>query len=398
VTVALPTFSRSLKPANLPRGTVDALYVHVPFCFHKCHYCDFYSITHQPAQRMENFVELILREARMWENRVQPRTIFFGGGTPTLLPLPAMEKLLYGLRGIFDFDELREFTVEANPATVSAEYLGILRSNGVDRVSFGGQSFNRNELKFLERHHDPDDVPVSVELARAAGFTRINLDLIYAIPGQTMASWDDSLSHAMQLKTPHVSCYALTYEPNTPLAVRKRLGGFRAADDAMEIEMMQHARARLAEHNLHAYEISNYAIVGEECQHNLVYWTGGDYIGLGPSAASHVHGTRWKNRPHLGEWEQGITSRELPATDVEHLTPRQRAGELAMLLLRLSRGLNFDDFSVRSGLDAREIFSDQIDRLATHQLISLDDRGFRLSEKGLPLADAVAAEFLDVSI
>jgi len=185
--------SASLEPARLPPADIPGLYVHIPFCFHKCHYCDFYSITRQTEQRMARFVSLVLAEADFWVDARQgptprPSTVFFGGGTPSLLPLPFMSELIRGLRRRFDFSNVAEWTVEVNPATARADYCTMLRENGVDRISFGAQSFDRAELKTLERHHDPQDVPASLEIARSAGFQRLNLDLIYAIPGQELAS------------------------------------------------------------------------------------------------------------------------------------------------------------------------------------------------------------------
>jgi oxygen-independent coproporphyrinogen-3 oxidase len=399
VPTLLTPFSADLQPQLLPAGDVEALYVHVPFCFHKCHYCDFYSITRQTPQRMTRYVDLVLREAERWTEDVdgptaRPRTIFFGGGTPTLLPVAEMRRLILGLRERFDFSFAGEFTVEANPATLSHEFAAMLREVGVDRLSFGAQSFDRDELKTLERHHDPDDVPRSLELARRAGFARLNLDLIFAIPGQSLERWADNLERAIALGTPHLSCYGLTYEPNTPIAVKRRMGTMIPVEESLELEMLRFTRRRLAEVDRPAYEISNYATAGEECRHNLVYWTGGNYIGLGPGAASHVQGWRWKNRPHLGEWENAIEADRLPAADVEQLMPDQRAGELAMLMLRLSDGLNFDDFADRTGRDARQIFARQVDQLAPTGLITVDDRGIRLTDRGLGVADAVAAEFL----
>ncbi|MEA2733904.1 MAG: hypothetical protein QOE14_355 [Humisphaera sp.] len=387
-----------LDVALLPATEVEALYVHVPFCFHKCHYCDFYSITQQTPERMERFVDRILREADAWTRppvTVRPRTIFFGGGTPTLLPVEAMSRLLRGLRERFDFSDVQEWTIEANPATVTAEYCRTLRAAGVDRLSFGAQSFDPRELKVLERHHDPDDVPRSIEIARAAGFSRLNLDLIFAIPGQDLAAWSDNLERAIGLNTPHISAYGLTFEPNTPIAVKKRLGQLHQIEESLELEMLRHTRRQLAAVGRPPYEVSNFATPGEECRHNLVYWTGGNYIGLGPSAASHVQGWRWRNRPHLGEWERAVDSALIPAIDVETLSPLRRAGELAMLLLRLTRGLNFADFAARTTFDARALWSDQIDRFSRAGLLDCDERGFRLSERGLAVADALAAEFVD---
>lgn len=390
-----------LDPARLPAGDVEGLYVHVPFCFHKCHYCDFYSITRQGEDRMARFVELLLAEADLWLRspagaNARPRTVFFGGGTPTLLPEPLMHDLIDGLRDRFDFPRLEEWTIEANPATVRREYCAMMRDAGVDRLSFGAQSFRPSELAMLERHHDPNDVGRSIDAARAAGFKRLNVDLIYAIPGQDLASWSQSLEAALALGTPHVSCYNLTYESNTPMAVKKRLGHFEPVAEDVELAMLHHARARLRAGGYGAYEVSNYATPGEACRHNLVYWTGGNYIGLGPSAASHVQGWRWRNRPHLGEWENAVSTGELPASDVETLSPARRAGELAMLMLRLDRGIEFDAFAARTGRDARALFREQIDRLSAVGLIDVDEGSIRLTERGINVADAIGAEFLDV--
>lgn len=387
--------SAQLHPGTLPRAVVPGLYVHIPFCFHKCHYCDFYSITRQTPDRMTRFVDLILREAAMWTDRdVRPETIFFGGGTPSLLPIDQMRRLIAGLGERFDLSGVDEWTVEVNPATASLEYCAMLRDSGVDRLSFGAQSFDRDELKVLERHHDPEDVGRSVALARQAGFWRLNVDLIYAIPGQSADSWGQSLNAALALNVPHISAYNLTYESNTPIAVKKRLGQLIPVAEEGELEMMQLARRRLLESGRLAYEISNYSVPGEECRHNLLYWTGGSYIGLGPSAASHVEGTRFKNRPHLGEWERAIEAGHLPAQDVETLTPEQRRGEMAMLMLRLSRGVVYADYAARAGGDARSDFADQIDRLSKIGLLEVDDAGFRLTDRGLNVADAIGAEFL----
>jgi len=348
---------------------------------------------------MTQFVHRILAEADQWTSpdnsiRVRPETVFFGGGTPSLLPIEPMRQLLNGLQQRFDFSQLREWTVECNPATVTAEYCRMLRESGVNRLSFGAQSFRTSELATLERHHDPEDVPRSLDLARSAGFSRLNIDLIYAIPGQELSSWQESLEKAIALRTPHISAYGLTYEPNTPMAVKKRMGAFHAVEESVELAMLHFARDRLATQGFQAYEISNYAVPGEQCQHNLMYWRGEDYVGLGPSAASHLQGWRWKNRGHLGEWERAVDEGAVPTVEVEQLPPRQRAGELAMLMLRLIDGLEFDQVHQKTDLDAAEIFADQINRYTTAGLLERTARGVKLTEKAIDVADAVAAEFL----
>jgi len=317
-----------------------------------------------------------------------------GGGTPSLLPLQDMRRLVEGMRERFDLSGLEEWTVEVNPATAQLEYCQMLRAVGVDRLSFGAQSFDRAELTMLERHHNPPDVGKSIELARRAGFERLNIDLIYAIPGQSLESWSASLETALMLGLSHLSCYNLTYEPNTPMAVRKRLGQFQAVPEETELAMLRHTRQRLHGRGLLAYEISNYSTPGQECKHNLGYWTGGNYIGLGPSAASHVAGHRWRNRPHLGMWEQAIEQGAMPAIDYEILSPRRRAGELAMLMLRLADGIRFAEFSDRSGFDACELFADPIARFEKPGLLSVDHESIRLTERGVELADALASHFL----
>ena len=389
----------TLDPSALPAADVEALYVHVPFCFHKCHYCDFYSITRQTPERMDRFVDLILSEAAQWTavrppESLRPRTIFFGGGTPSLLPIDSMRRLLIGLRERFDLSRVEEWTIEVNPATADGGYCRMLRELGVDRLSFGAQSFRPEELATLERHHDPQDVPRSIDLARRAGFPRLNLDLIYAVPGQDLESWASSLEQAIALGTEHLSCYGLTYEPNTPMGVKHRLGAIKAVEDSVELQMLHHTRRRLSEAGLPPYEISNYSRPGRECRHNLVYWMGGNYLGLGPSAASHLSGRRWRNRPHLGEWEQAVSSGRLPATDLEQLNPLQRAGELAMLMLRLSHGIDFGQFARRTGFSPAELFSDVLDRLERIGMIRTHADAIRLTEAGLNVADAVSAEFL----
>ncbi|MGD0464444.1 MAG: radical SAM family heme chaperone HemW [Tepidisphaeraceae bacterium] len=399
--LSLEQASTTLQRTALPSAIVPALYVHIPFCFHKCHYCDFYSITRQDPARMSGFVDRLLREADLWADTppvLRPRTVFFGGGTPSLLPMPDMRRLIHGLRQRFDFSNCVEWTVEANPATVSVQYCQMLAEAGVNRISMGAQSFDSAELAVLERHHQPQDVPRGLGIARSGGIGRLNLDLIYAIPGQTLAAWMNSLEQAIALGTDHLSCYGLTYEPNTPLAVRRRLGQIPSVvEPELEIEMLRATRRRLAAAGFGAYEISNYCRAGQECQHNLHYWTGGDYLSLGPSAASHVQGWRWRNRPHLGEWENAVDRGLLPAVEVESLPPRQRAGELAMLMLRLSTGITLSDFAARTGLDAPALFAEVIDRLAPHRLLHVSETSIRLSEEALVVADSVASEFLQAA-
>ena len=231
-------------------------------------------------------------------------------------------------------------------------------------------------------------------LARAAGFERLNIDLIYAIPGQTLGSLQRSLDRALALNLPHYSAYNLTYEPNTPMAVKQRLGRIATIEESIELDMLKLVRATMTAAGRAPYEISNYATPGDECRHNLAYWTGENYLGIGPSAASHVEGVRFKNRPHLGEWERPIDARELPATDFERLTPRQREGEYAMLGLRLADGVNIARFEHRFGRPIDAAFGPTVHEMLKLGFIERSEGSLRLTAAGLPVADAVAAEFL----
>ena len=390
VTVGLDR--REISPA-----VVRSLYVHVPFCFHKCHYCDFYSITRQSPERMNAFVDRVLSELDGWASasvELPIETIFFGGGTPSLLPLEAMHRLLEGIAARMNLSGLVEWTIEVNPATADGDYLAMIKSLGVDRISLGAQSFDEQELRVLERHHEPDDVLRGLELARAAGIARQSIDLIYAVPGQTLQSWQQSLERAIALGTEHLSCYGLTYEPNTPLAVRRRLGRVESASESLEVSMFKHTRQRLAEAGRAAYEVSNYAQPGRESRHNLSYWAGDNYLGLGPSAASHLDGLRFRNAPRLGQWESTVDAGHLAAIDVERLEADERARELAWLNLRTTRGIDTSDFERRTGVSPTVRFSEVIDTLGSAGLLEVEAGRVRLTDKAWPVADGVAAEFL----
>ena len=329
------------------RGTAarfEGLYVHVPFCLHKCHYCDFYSFVdaegRQPAyaSRLESELDFLGGFA------VAPlQAVFFGGGTPTLLDPPLLRRALGAVARRMPLAVGAEWTVEANPETVDAEVAGVLASAGVNRVSLGAQSFDARHLKVLERSHDPARVGRAVRILREAGIGRISLDLIFGIPGQSPADWAADLDAALALGPDHLSCYALTYEPNTAMTARLRRGEFEPCDESAEADMLELAARRLADSGFARYEVSNWARIrdgdsrAEECRHNLLYWRNRDWLAAGPSASGHARGTRWKNVPRLGDWL--ATEGPSPVVDVERGGPDQVAGERLMMGLRLVRGI-----------------------------------------------------------
>ncbi len=317
----------------------EAVYAHVPFCRHKCHYCDFYSLVDR-RDRFDEFVERFVGEVATLGERLDTgriRTAFVGGGTPTMLPPEGLHRTLSAVASLAGSAGLEEFTVEANPETVSEEVAEALIDAGVDRVSIGCQSFDPRHLATLERHHDPESVAVAVDRLRRAGIRRLNLDLIFGIPGSTPADLDRDLDRILELAPEHVSCYGLVFEPGTPLEEKRRLGRLEPIEQEIEAEMYERVRDRLADAGFEHYEISNWARPDEACRHNLVYWMLGEWAAIGPAAAGNLRGVRYRNLPRLDDWlaGEGLST----VVDVERPEPSVARGERLMLGLRLRRGL-----------------------------------------------------------
>lgn len=402
------------SPAPIP---VRSLYLHIPFCFHKCHYCDFYSIV-DTHQRQGAFVEALLRELRslapIADRERGLRTIFVGGGTPTLLETDLWRRLLAELRDLFNLDPIDagrgEFTVECNPETATAELMRALSAGGVNRISVGCQSFNEQHLRTLERHHRPENVQRALTLAAEAGIERRNLDLIFAIPGQTTDQWRDDLNRALSLDpgVEHISCYALTYEANTPMTHRMRRGEFEPISDDREAEMHEITIETLARAGFERYEVSNFARRDPQRDtrslHNLVYWRNEGWLGAGPSAASHlpVEGGgahRWKNVPRLGEWMRGVERRGVsPIVDHEPPDRRRALAERIMMGLRLSEGLRADSLLSEArqiGVEVQSALAASVEQQVRRGLIERGGSRWRLTDRGFLHADAVAAELMN---
>lgn len=380
------------------------MYIHVPFCFHKCHYCDFYSLV-DTRDRQDAFVERLCRELEAlapWACGGPLRTVFVGGGTPSLLRVDLWTVLLARLHAAFDLSRMLagdgEFTVECNPETVSPELMDVLRAGGVSRVSIGAQSFNPVHLKTLERWHDPANVPRAVELTRRAGIVRQSLDLIYAIPGQTLADWDADLQAALSLQPEHLSCYTLTYEPNTAMAARLARGEFERVDEDLEAEMFEHTTRTLRGAGLDRYEVSNFALAGAECRHNLAYWRQEQWLAAGPSGSAHVGGWRWKNAPRLDDYLEKGEDGFSPVVDAESPDAARAISEHLMTGLRLREGVDGDAMIRRAGASLGPDRGEAIRRVAERQresgLLTADDHRWRLTDTGLMVANRVILAFM----
>ena len=396
-----PAVATTASAAEALAGTsprFEGLYVHVPFCFHKCHYCDFYSFV-DTEDRQEAYVERLERELAAlsaWAS-APLETVFVGGGTPTLLAPPLLARALRAVRERMPLGVGAEWTVEANPETVDDAVAATLAAAGVNRVSLGAQSFDPRHLKTLERWHDPDSVARAIGRLRAAGIGRVSIDLIFGIPGQTLAEWTSDLDRAIALGTDHLSCYGLTYEPNTAMAVRLSRGEFEPCDEGVEAAMLEEAVERLARAGFLRYEVSNWARVrdgdrtAERCRHNMLYWRNRDWLAAGPSASGHAQGVRWKNVPRLGDWlaSEGTS----PVVDVERGDADTVACERLMMGLRLVDGMPESEVAEILALGARgPARTASIARAESAGLLERAGGMMRFTPRGMMTANTTLAE------
>ncbi|MGD2111303.1 MAG: radical SAM family heme chaperone HemW [Phycisphaerae bacterium] len=374
-------------------GANVALYVHTPFCHTTCGYCDFYSVP-LTTSGVDELVQGVREEltSQVGSDGPRVRTIFWGGGTPTVLPTSSFAALLDDLALIARRDECVEFSVEANPGTVDEEKAALLAGAGVDRVSVGAQSFNACELSVLERIHDPDDVVASVRRLRRFGIGQINLDLIFGIPGQTLGTWDESLRRVIELGPDHVASYGLTYEPGTRLAAQRTQGLVTPCNEDLEADLYLHAIDTLSAAGYRQYEISNFAKPGCECLHNLAYWRNQPYLGVGPSAAGCVGGRRYKNVSDIAEYIRLMDARGHAEVESEVIDVPKLMIEMIMMQLRLAEGLSIADFHKRAGVDPLTLLGARLGPLVDRGLTTVSDTQIALTRAGRLVADAVIAE------
>ena len=359
------------------------LYIHIPFCLQICPYCSFYKDIAGPG-KADPLVAAVVHEAEMFADGCVPLTVFAGGGTPTSLSVAQLDRLFTGLRRHINLSSVREFTVEMNPATVTSRKADTLRGHGVTRVSMGVQSWSADLLKVLGRVHTADQVTASFRILRAAGFDNLNLDLIYGIPGQSMAQWEESLHRTVDLGPEHISAYCLTYEEDTDFFLRASRGEFRE-DVERDSAFFERGVELLGDAGYAPYEISNYAREGCECLHNLAYWEGSDYLGLGPSAWSTIGERRWRNVADTAAYVRAVETGARPICDEETVPRATREAERIAFGLRTSAGIDAARLHGRRELAAR---------LREEGL--LEDHGprVRLTPRGRLLADEIAAELI----
>ena len=369
-----------------------AIYIHVPFCARKCAYCDFASFAGW-EDAWENYFDALGGEMDAWADRLrayEARSVFFGGGTPSLVPAEYISGALDQLRRLLPFAPDCEITLEANPGTLTADKLEAYRRAGVNRLSIGVQSFDADLLRNLGRIHTPGQAVDAVRMAADAGFENLSIDLMYALPGQSMVQWSETLDRAVTLPVKHISAYSLIVEPGTEMEKRVECGEAHIPDDDLVNGMQRMAVQRLAEHGLARYEISNFAVPGFESRHNLTYWQDGDYLGLGSAAHSLVENERFSNPPELARYLAGERMCERTARSL-----RDHREEVLMLSTRTLRGLDLARWRAEFGEDFEITHARQLNKLESYGLIEIVGGFLRLTPVGLELQDSVVLELMD---
>jgi putative oxygen-independent coproporphyrinogen III oxidase len=375
---------------------IKAAYIHIPFCHQICHYCDFNKMFLKD-QPVDDYLSLLEKEMVLTLQQVPTdrlHSIFVGGGTPTALSEEQLIQLTEGIKRRLPFDEETEFTFEANPGDLTLEKFKILKSSGVNRISFGVQTFNEKLLKQIGRTHNPQDVFQSIEWAKAAGFENISIDLIYGLPNQTLSDFEETLKIAFSLGIPHFSGYSLIIEPKTVFYNQMRKGKLKLAGEDLEAEMYETLMNQMAENGYQQYEISNFSKDGYESKHNLTYWNNEWYYGFGAGAHSYVNGYRTANYGPLKKYMNPLEQNKLPIMD-EHLVPKLEQMEEEMFLgLRKIKGVSFATFEDKYGISALEYFNKPIKQLLERQLVEVDDGRIFLSKKGRFLGNEVFQSFI----
>jgi len=366
-------------------------YVHIPFCTQICYYCDFSKvfIKNQPV---DSYLEHLLEEFHSYDIQ-KLRTLYIGGGTPTALSAPQLELLLDGLTKNLDSSVLEELTIEANPGDLDADKIAVLKQSPVNRVSLGVQTFDNKMLKKIGRSHLEKDIYENIDRLKLAGFDNISIDLIYALPGQTMAQVKDNVAKAISLDIPHMSLYSLILENHTVFMNRMRRGKLPLPKEELEAEMFEYIIAELERAGFEHYEISNFSKLGFESRHNLMYWDNAEYYGIGAGASGYVDGVRYKNHGPIRHYLNAVEAGNARITE-EHLSQREQMEEEMFLGLRKKSGVSMARFEEKFGRSFDGLYGEIIRDLVQQGLMQIDGDRVRMTKRGLFLGDTVAERFI----
>jgi putative oxygen-independent coproporphyrinogen III oxidase len=379
-----PSDGRLPNVGNL-KNKPFSLYVHVPYCSKRCGYCDFNTYTPSELDRddqIDSWLQSAIKETvfarKILSEELTVDTIFFGGGTPSLLDASVVKEFLNNVSKHFTLKKDLEITLEANPDTITQTKAKGWRKAGINRISLGMQSSAKNVLQVLDRTHNPANVLTSVEILKKAGFDNFSLDLIYGTPGESLEDWSNTLKDAIAINPPHISAYSLVIEPGTKMGSQLSRGEIKAVSDDDAADKYQLAEKMLTENGYSWYEISNWAKENKECQHNLNYWKGNNWWGVGPGAHSHINGVRWWNQKLPKNWRESLDQDQSPALARENLTNEQIRNEEVMLLSRLKSGIDKADFDQKN-----------VEKLIKDKLVNEVSGKLALTLEGRLLADVV---------
>lgn len=372
------------------------LYIHIPFCVSKCKYCDFNSYKLDLDEKRK-YLNALQNEMEFYKEEIRGKyidTIFIGGGTPSILTQDEIKFLFDNIKNNFEVKKDAEITMECNPGTLTINKLKVMKECGVNRLSIGLQAVQNEHLEYIGRIHTYEEFEKNYIQAKEIGFENINIDLMYALPNQKKEDWIESLEKIVKLEPSHISAYSLILEENTELFNMYQRNEFKLLDEDTDIEMYEYTINYLKSHGYNQYEISNYAKLGFECQHNILYWKCENYVGLGVSASGYLNGTRYNNLCELDKYEEIIHSGKKPIEWEEKLSIKDKIEESIFLGLRMNEGIKFKDFQEKFNFDFEKEYKNEINRLEKMELVDIDKYRMKLTQKGREISNSVFVEFI----
>ncbi|HDF2605512.1 TPA: oxygen-independent coproporphyrinogen III oxidase [Clostridioides difficile] len=388
------------------------LYVHIPFCVKKCKYCDFNSYK-MDIDSKKRYIEDLKIEMELYSNKLYKdnkyknkeccslnkndkiTSIFVGGGTPSILTSDEIREVFISIKEMFDIDENAEITIECNPGTLTLEKLKTMKEIGINRLSIGLQAIQEKHLNFIGRIHTYEEFEKNYKDALSVGFKNINIDLMHSLPNQTLCDWKETLEKVVHLNPTHISAYSLILEEGTELYNMYESNKFELIDENVDIEMYEYTINYLKSKGYNQYEISNYSKEGYNCEHNILYWECEHYIGIGAGASGYINENRYNNVESLEDYHLSLVKREKPIQENEILSEKDMIEEKIFMGLRMNKGIKFEDFKKKFGIDFREKYNKQIEMLLARKLINQSFEGIQLTQKGREISNSVFIEFME---
>ncbi|EGT3847005.1 radical SAM family heme chaperone HemW [Clostridioides difficile] len=388
------------------------LYVHIPFCVKKCKYCDFNSYK-MDIDSKKRYIEDLKIEMKLYSNKLYKdnkyknkeccslnkndkiTSIFVGGGTPSILTSDEIREVFISIKEMFDIDENAEITIECNPGTLTLEKLKTMKEIGINRLSIGLQAIQEKHLNFIGRIHTYEEFEKNYKDALSVGFKNINVDLMYSLPNQTLCDWKETLEKVVHLNPTHISAYSLILEEGTELYNMYESNKFELIDENVDIEMYEYTINYLKSKGYNQYEISNYSKEGYNCEHNILYWECEYYIGIGAGASGYINENRYNNVESLEDYHLSLVKREKPIQENEILSEKDMIEEKIFMGLRMNKGIKFEDFKKKFGIDFRDKYNKQIEMLLARKLINQNFEGIQLTQKGREISNSVFIEFME---